>query len=201
MNANHQDPNEGLDPYDGDDDLDDRPPSKSMLKREAHDLQALGKHLIEMPDARLDDIGMPERLREAIDAYKKTRSHEGKRRQLQYIGKVMRLIDAEPLREAVAEFQLGHARNALQLHQAERWRAELLQEDKDVLTAWVSEFPGGDMQQLRALIRNARKDAAAAPEKRNGRAYRELFQYIKQAMVSQPERERPEPLPDMDAED
>lgn len=180
MNANHPDHDEGHGPED--DELDDRPPSKSMLKREAHDLQELGKHLVAMPDSRLDDIEMPERLREALDAYKKTRSHEGKRRQLQYIGKVMRLIDAAPLREAVAEFQLGHARNALQLHQAERWRAELLQDDKDVLTEWVQTYPGGDMQQLRALIRNARKDAAAAPEQRNGRAYRELFQYIKQAM-------------------
>ncbi len=198
MNANHQDHDQGFDPED-DGDLDDRPPSKSMLKRDAHDLQELGKQLVSMPDSRLKSIEMPERLRDALDAYKTTRSHEGKRRQLQYVGKVMRLIDAEPLREAVAEFQLGHARNALQLHQAERWRAELLQEDKDVLTAWVSEFPGGDMQQLRALIRNARKDAAAAPEKRNGRAYRELFQYIKEAMSDEPPRES-EPA-DRDAED
>jgi ribosome-associated protein len=201
MNANHQDHDEGIDPYDGDD-FDDRPPSKSMLKRDAHDLQELGKQLVSMPDSRLKAIEMPERLRDALEAYKTTRSHEGKRRQLQYVGKVMRLIDAEPLREAVAEFQLGHARNALQLHQAERWRAELLQEDKDVLTAWVSEFPGGDMQQLRALIRNARKDAAAAPEKRNGRAYRELFQYIKEAMsLHAAEPTQHEPAQDDGAED
>jgi len=108
---------------------------------------------------------------------------------------VMRLIDAEPLREAVAEFQMGHARNALELHQAERWRVELLSEDKDVVTRWAAEFPGTDLQQLRALVRNARKDAAAAPENRNGRAYRELFQYIKQVMMSQAKPEGPPPLP------
>jgi ribosome-associated protein len=188
MNANHTDHDEGFDP--------DAPgaaygytkPSKSMLKRESHDLQTLGKQLLEMPDSRLDDIGMPDRLREALDTYKKTKSHEGKRRQLQFIGKVMREVDAEPLREAVAAFQLGHARNALALHQAERWRADLLDEnDKDAVTRWVEAYPGTDLQQLRALIRNARKDAALVPEKRSGRAFRELFQYIKQVMEAQAE--------------
>jgi len=104
---------------------------------------------------------------------------------LQFIGKVLRAVDAEPLREAVAAFQLGHAQNALALHQAERWRADLIREDKDMLTQWVAEFPDTDLQQLRALIRNARKDAAAAPEQRNGRAYRELFQYIKKVLEAQ----------------
>jgi ribosome-associated protein len=161
-------------------------PSKSMLKRESHDLQQLGKDLLAMPDSRLDDIGMPERLRDALSAWKKTRSFEGKRRQLQFIGKVMRGVDAEPLREAVAAFQMGHARNTLTLHQAEAWRAELLAEnEKDAVTRWAQTYPEADLQQLRALIRNARKDAAAAPEQRSGRAFRELFQYIKAVMESQ----------------
>lgn len=161
-------------------------PSKSMLKRESHDLQQLGKHLLEMPDSRLDDIGMPERLRDALAAWKKTRSFEGKRRQLQFIGKVMREVDAAPLREAVAAFQMGHARNTLALHQAETWRTELLAEDDKVaLTRWGQTYPQSDLQQLRTLIRNARKDAAAAPEQRSGRAFRELFQFIKQVMETQ----------------
>ena len=180
MNPNH------FDQDDADDDGFSSRPSKSALKRESHELQALGKQLLEMPDSRLDDLNMPERLRDALDAYKRTRSFEGKRRQLQFIGKVMREVDAAPLREAVAAFQLGHARNALALHQAERWRAELLAEDdKEAVTRWADTYPGTDIQQLRALIRNARKDAALVPEKRSGRAYRELFQYIKKAMESQ----------------
>jgi ribosome-associated protein len=185
MNPNHIDQDDAEDAFDGDTSGASggySRPSKSALKRESHGLQALGKQLLEMPDSRLDDIAMPERLRDALDAYKKTRSFEGKRRQLQFIGKVMREVDAEPLREAVAQFQLGHARNALALHQAERWRVELLSEDKDVLTRWAEAFPGSDLQQLRALIRSARKDAAEVPEKRSGRAFRELFQYIRQAM-------------------
>ena len=181
MNPNH------FDQDDADDDGFSGRPSKSALKRESHELQALGKQLLEMPDSRLESIEMPERLRDALDAYKRTRSFEGKRRQLQFIGKVMREVDAEPLREAVAQFQLGHARNALALHQAERWRAELLSDDKDVLTRWAQDFPESDLQQLRNLVRSARKDAAEVPEKRSGRAFRELFQYIKNAMQAQEE--------------
>lgn len=186
MNANHTDQDEGFDPDAHGAAYGYTKPSKSMLKRESSDLQALGKQLLEMPDSRLDDIGMPDRLREALDMWKKTKSHEGKRRQLQFIGKVMREVDAAPLREAVAAFQLGHARNALALHQAERWRADLLDEnDKDAVTRWAEAYPDTDLQQLRALIRNARKDAALVPEKRSGRAFRELFQYIKNAMEEQ----------------
>jgi ribosome-associated protein len=189
MNPNHIDHDTGSDP---DEDLPHgaeygyTKPSKSMLKRESHELQTLGKQLLELPDSRLDDIGMPERLREALDTWKKTKSFEGKRRQLQFIGKVMREVDPAPLREAVAAFQLGHARDALALHQAERWRAELLAEhDKEALTRWADAYPESDLQQMRTLIRNARKDASLDPEKRNGRAYRELFQFIKQVMATQ----------------
>lgn len=169
-------------------------PSKSAMKRESHDLQVLGKQLLEMPDSRLDSIDMPERLRDALADYKRTKSFEGKRRQLQFIGKVMREVDAEPLREAVAEFQLGHARNALALHQAERWRAELIADDKDALTRWAEAFPQSDLQQLRNLVRSARKDAAEVPEKRSGRAFREIFQYIKQAMDTQARADADSPL-------
>ena len=208
MNRRPSDHDDAQDEFDGDfqDDASEgqggyRKPSKSMLKRESHELQSLGKQLLEMPDSRLNDIPMPERLRDALDAFKKTRSFEGKRRQLQFIGKVMREVDAEPLREAVAQFQLGHARNALALHQAERWRADLLSEDKDVLTRWAEDFPGTDLQQLRALVRSARKDAAEVPEKRSGRAYRELFQYIKQAMEAQESATSEEALPPAGDED
>ena len=184
MNANHNDPDEAFEPDEYDLDLpEDRPPSKSMLKRASHELQDLGKRLLAMPDSRLDDIGMEERLRDALTAYKTTRSFEGKRRQLQYIGKVLRGVEVDPLREAVSSFELGHARDALSLHEAEAWRKRLLDDEKQTITDWMDEFPQTDLPQLRAMIRNARKDAAAAPENRNGRAYRELFQLIKKTLV------------------
>jgi ribosome-associated protein len=153
-------------------------PSKTQRKQKAHDLQSLGQDLVELPASRLVGLDMPEILRDAIAEYKRTRSFEGKRRQLQYIGKQMRFADEAPLREAVAAYKLGSAKDTLKLHETERWRDELVADD-DAATRWAAEFPGSDLQRLRSLIRAARKDAAAAPEQRNGRGYRELFQFIK----------------------
>jgi ribosome-associated protein len=160
-----------------DDSAPDRP-SKTQLKKASHELQDLGEALVEMPDDRLAGLEIDESLRDAIHAYKHTRSHEGRRRQMQYIGKLMRRADVAPLREAVAAMQLGRAKDALALHEAERWRAELIGDD-DALTRWSASHPASDLQQLRSLVRAARKDAAAAPEQRSGRAYRDLFKFIR----------------------
>jgi ribosome-associated protein len=163
-------------------------PSRSAMKRASHDLQMLGQQLLEMPLSWVNEIEMPERLREALDAYRTTRTFEGKRRQVQFIGKVIRGVDPAPLREAVATFQLGHARDALSLHEAEAWRTRLLNDEKQAMTDWLAAFPHTDTQALRALIRQIRKDMASAEEQpagqaeRHGRAYRELFRFIKQAL-------------------
>jgi ribosome-associated protein len=154
-------------------------PSKTRRKKDSHELQDLGEAAVALPDARLDSLDIAESLLDAIRQYKKTRSHEGRRRQMQFIGKLMRKHDIEPLRAAVNNMQLGRAQDSLALHQAERWRAELIASD-DALTRWALEQPESDLQQLRNLIRAARKDAALEPEKRNGRGFRELFQFIKQ---------------------
>jgi ribosome-associated protein len=159
-------------------------PSKSALKRQAHDQQALGQALADLPDAALAAAPMPELLRDAVLALRRTRSHEGRRRQLQYVGKLMRQADIEPLREAVAAAQLGRAHDSLALHRAEHWRAELMADD-DALTRWMAEHPDTDLQRLRALIRSARKDAALAPEQRHGRAWRELFQFLKPLLATE----------------
>ena len=168
-------------PETDDADLDARP-SKTRLKQEAHDLQALGRELSELPDDRLAAIDMPEALREAILTFRRTKSHEGRRRQLQYVGKQMRAADAEPLREAVAAYKLGSAKDTLRLHETERWRDELVAND-EALTRWTQQFPQSDLQRLRSLIRSARKDAASTPEQRSGRGYRELFQFIKPWLI------------------
>jgi ribosome-associated protein len=153
-------------------------PSKTQLKKDAHELQALGEALVALPDDRLTGLDVSESLLEAVKQYKKTRTHEGRRRQMQFIGKLMRRNEVEPIREAVTAMQLGHAKDSLALHEAERWRIELIASD-DALTRWSAQHPNGDVQQLRSLIRAARKDAASTPEQRSGRAYRELFQFIK----------------------
>ncbi len=156
-------------------------PSKSAKKREAHEQQALGVALTTLPEGALAATPMPEPLRDALAQWRRTRSHEGKRRQMQYIGKLMRDAEIEPIREAVAAARLGNAHDALALHQAELWRTELVASDES-LTRWMGEHPQTDLQQLRTLIRNARKDVALPPEQRHGRAWRELFQFIKASL-------------------
>lgn len=162
---------------------DDERPSKTALKKQAHEQQSLGEALAGLSEARLAAIEMPEALRDALHEYQRTRSHEGRRRQRQRIGKLMRQADIAPLQQAVAQAQLGHAQDALALHRAEHWRTELVADD-DALTRWLAEHPDSDAQQLRSLIRNARKEAALPPEQRHGRAWRELFQFLKPVLVS-----------------
>jgi ribosome-associated protein len=162
----------------------DTRPSKSALKRQSHDLQALGLDVAELSEQRLAATPMPEALREAILAYRKTRSHEGRRRQLQYVGKLMRSADEAVLREAVAAAKLGSARETLALHEAERWRAELIADD-EALTRWMQQHPDTDTQQLRSLVRAARRDATV-PEARQPKSHRELFQLVKAALASTP---------------
>lgn len=163
-------------------------PSKTQLKKTMHELQSLGKELLELSDARLQSISMPDSLRLALQELKRTRSHEGRRRQLQYVGKLMRHADAQPLREAVAAQQLAPARETYALHEAERWRDRLLASD-EALTEWLALHPASDAQALRTLIRNARREApeAAPPESagrapRKGRSYRELFRTLSEQL-------------------
>lgn len=177
-----------LDPADGPDEdsgLDDGRPSKSALKRQMHGLQALGLALAELPPSRVAKLALPESLSDAVAQYRRTRSHEGRRRQLQFIGKLMRKVDAEPIQAAVDAFRLGGAQETLALHEAERWREEMLAGDEAV-TRWLTQRPDTDTQRLRALLRSARKDAstpqAPGQEARHGRAYRELFQLVKSAL-------------------
>jgi len=159
-------------------DADERP-SKTQRKKDSHELQDLGQALVELPPSRVKDLAIPETLRDAVHEYRRTRTHEGRRRQMQYIGKLMRGTDTEPIRQAVLDMQLGRAKDSLALHEAERWRAELVASD-DSVTAFLQEHAQADAQQLRSLIRSARKDAALQPEQRSGRAFRDLFQFIKQ---------------------
>jgi ribosome-associated protein len=154
-------------------------PSKTRLKQASHELQELGEAAAALPDDRLATLPIPESLLDAIREYRRTRTHEGRRRQMQYVGKLMRRSDIEPIREAVDGMRLGRAKDALALHHSERWRVELIADD-DALTRWAEAHPAADLQRLRNLVRGARKDAALVPEQRSGRAYRELFQFLKQ---------------------
>jgi ribosome-associated protein len=154
-------------------------PSKTQLKRDSQSLQELGAELVALGEDRLAAVELPDALRDALAEYRRTRSHEGRRRQMQFIGKLMRQVDEAPLREAVAASKLGSAREALALHETERWRAEMIADDAAV-ARWLAERPDTDVQHLRSLVRAARRDAAGlAPEARQPKSFRELFQYLR----------------------
>ncbi len=161
------------------------PPSKTQLKAEADEKQALGEALLTLRADLMARLDLPDKLLDALAEAKKITNFEGKRRQMQFIGKLMRPLDAAPIREAIQEQQSGSAQLTLQLHLAEQWRDRLIASD-DALGEWLTAYPATDSQQLRTLIRQARKDAK--PEKpgeapRHGKSYREIFQLVKQAMA------------------
>jgi len=158
--------------------------TRTDLKRESTELQKLGEELLILrPDARLA-LALPEKLEDALEAARKITNFEGRRRQGQFIGKLMRKLDDEQVaavRTALESQQKGSAAEAATLHEAEAWRVALIDSD-DSVQQWIARFPETDIQQLRALVRQARKDAV--PEKagaapRHGRAYREIFQMVR----------------------
>lgn len=155
-------------------------PSKSQLKREMHELQVLGQALVELPKDALKRMPMPESLADAVREARRITDHEGKRRQLQYVGRVMRsLTDDETaaLRTALdAQRGVNKAATA-RLHWIERTRDQLLAND-DALTEFLRQHPEADIQEGRTLIRNARKEAQQG---KPPRYFRELFQWIKTA--------------------
>ena len=139
------------------------------------ELQALGEALAELPEAQLKEMSLDDGLRAALLEAKRIKSHEAKRRQLQYVGRLMRDVDPAPLRAQLAQATGGSAQAAARHRRLEAWRERLLADD-DALTAFAAEHAGADLQALRALIRNARKEAA---EGKPPRAFRELFRALK----------------------
>jgi ribosome-associated protein len=158
--------------------------SKTDLKQASHDLQKLGTDLLDLSAALLDKIDLPDRVRLAIDQANSITAFEGKRRQLQYVGKLMRTLDEETLvraRSALDEQHRPNAETTQRLHEAENWRLRLLDQDL-AMNDWLLAYPDTDVQHVRALIRQARKDAKPDPHRgqalRHAHAYRELFQVI-----------------------
>ena len=179
--------------------IDGELPSRNELKKQMQDLQELGEAVASLPPDRLDALKIDERLRDAIDELRRTRSFEGKRRQVQYIGKLMKLEDPEPLREAVASYRVGSAKDTLAMHQAEYWRDQLLADD-EALANWVKEYPATDVQQLRSLVRSARKEKLE-PGARHGRSYRDLFRVVKEQMLDVPAADDASPASDPSHDD
>jgi len=141
-----------------------------------HELQALGVALAELSESQLKEMRLGEDLLEAVLEAKRIRSHEAKRRQMQYIGRLMREVDPAPIRSRLAELEGSSAQATARHRRLETWRERLLGDD-EALTAFAAEHPGADLQALRTLIRNARKEQK---EGKPPRAYRELFRVLKE---------------------
>jgi len=153
-------------------------PSKSEAKRESDALQKLGALLVEAPRDRVKRVPMPEDVLDAILMCQTITNHEGRRRQMQFVGKKMRTLDEEEvaiIQRAIDSWKGASKSETAALHALERRREKLLADDA-ALTVLLEEHPHLDVQHLRTLIRNARKEQA---ENKPPKAYREIFQILK----------------------
>ncbi len=154
-------------------------PSKSQLKREMTELQKLGEELVAQPRDRVKRVPMPEDVRDVILECQLIKDHEGRRRQMQFVGKKMRTLDAEEIaviQRTIDSWKGLSKADTAAMHALERRREKLLTDDK-ALTVLLAEHPELDVQHLRTLIRNARREQA---ENKPPKAYREIFQILKQ---------------------
>ena len=160
---------------DGED--EERGPSKSQRKRDMTALQILGQALVDMPSDRLAKLEMPDALRLAIRDAGRFTKHEARRRQMQYIGKLMRGVDAAPLQAAVDAMRGVSAADSARLHRLERLRTQLLDDEPAALAEIAASHPGADLQRLRTLRRNAIKERE---QERPPRALREIFRVLRE---------------------
>lgn len=170
MNDQHapaDDVEEPSDLYDG--------PSKSSLKREMHALQDLGEQLVALSSERLAKVPMPEELFAAVRDAQRISKHGARRRQLQYIGKLMRHIDPAPIQSQLDAFNGVSKAEVARQHRLERLRNDLLDDDK-VLGRIADTWPGADLQHLRTLRRNALKERE---QSKPPRAFREIFRVLR----------------------
>lgn len=151
--------------------------SKTRRKQEMHELQRLGVELVALSGSLLRDMALDAPLLGAILEAKRIRSHEAKRRQMQYIGRLMRDVDPGPIRERLAALRGESVQAAAAHRRLEALRGRLLEDDA-ALTEFAAAHPQADLQALRALLRNARKEMK---EGKPPRAYRELFRFLKDA--------------------
>lgn len=162
-----------FDEFDG---YDDEPKSKTQVKKEMHRLQELGKQLTEMSPSKLAEVPIDADLREAIDTMHRIKSNEARRRQLQYIGRLMRKADAEAIEAVLHKHKEKDQQHLRFDRMAEDWRQRLLEQGKEAQSAFFDAYPNADHQQLRSLIREAGKEIA---NKKPPSSQRKLFRYLR----------------------
>lgn len=166
----------------------DLPPSKTKIKKQMHDLQDIGESLVELSKEHLAELDLPDNLRDAVREVKRIKSFGAIKRQMQYIGKLMRDVDTTPILARLSEWNGTSRQHIAWLHQVERWRERLLAEP-DALTELFEAYPSGDVQHLRTLVRNAIKEKELSKPAKN---YREIFQILRDLI---PEEALAQPLP------
>ena len=152
--------------------------SKSEIKRDAEELKKLGSKLVELTQANLDKIQLDETLLDAVNLARRSRL-EAKRRQLQFIGKLLRSATEDEInhiRESLDKIENKHNQQQAMLHKLELLRDELVEQGDDALAKLLDEHPDADRQHLRNLIRSAQKERA---QNKPPKAYREIYQYLK----------------------
>ncbi|NLR75332.1 ribosome biogenesis factor YjgA [Leeia aquatica] len=159
-----------------DDVYDDDRPSKSQRKRDMHHMQDLGEALLKLRPDQWASLDLPERLQDALREAKRLTAHGAIRRQLQFIGKLMRDVEPEPIQRYLDALGNASVEHTAWLHRMERWRDRLL-EEHDALTELAEQYPAADLQVMRQLIRNAHRERE---QNKPPKAYRELFQQLKQ---------------------
>jgi ribosome-associated protein len=167
------------------------PPSKTRRKQEMHALQDVGEQLVQLDLARLEELGLPEALSDAIREAKQVRTHEARRRQLQFVGKLMRDVDVAPVLKKLDLWRGATLQHNAWLHQLERWRSRLLADER-AFTELGERYPASDFQHLRLLVRNAHKEKLAG---KPPRSFRALFHEL-QSIIPVPEELAPTAGPD-----
>jgi ribosome-associated protein len=151
-------------------------PSKSRRKRDMLELQKLGEELLTFPGTALRQMGLPEPLLEALESARKIKAHGGHRRQLQYIGKLMRTLDTAPIRAAIASQRQQESAHTRVFHRLEGLREALIDDVDAALPGVLGDYPAADRQQLRRLARQARSERE---NRQPPHAARALFRYLR----------------------
>ncbi|SIN70653.1 ribosome biogenesis factor YjgA [Halodesulfovibrio marinisediminis] len=150
--------------------------SRSEKKRRSTAIQKVGEDLAAFPITAIRSFNLPHDLLQAYEELQNITKHEAKRRQMQYIGKILREIDIEPIRARIEEVQEGKAAQAADFHHLERLRERLIQDDKEALNFVVESYPDVDIQKLRQLIRNTKKEIE---KQKPLKSYKLLFRYLR----------------------
>ncbi len=154
--------------------------SKSKRKNEMLNLQKLGETLLRLPATQLEKVPLPSILSQALAEAKRITANEAKRRHLQYIGKIMRDIDVEPIKAALQILQRAHQQTTQQFHEVEAWRETLITKGDAAINELLVEHPHIDRQQLRQLIRNAQNDRKIG---KNTGGEKALFQFLREILT------------------